>query len=89
MKSAFLNGDLNKEVYVAQPQGLVIDGAENKAYRLRKTLYRLKQAPRVWYSKTDSVIENVDSKEAKTSPLSTSSNKGIRCCKAKMGFLFV
>ena len=46
VKSAFLNGDLKEEVYIAQPPGFVIFGSENKVLRLRKALYGLRQAPR-------------------------------------------
>lgn len=57
VKSAFLNGDLEEEVYVSQPQGFMITGNENKVYKLRKALYGLKQAPRAWYSKIDSFFQ--------------------------------
>ena len=46
VKSAFLNGSLEEEVYVTQPPGFVIEGSEDKVYRLRKALYGLRQAPR-------------------------------------------
>lgn len=46
IKSAFLNGVLHEEVYVEQPLGFVIKCQEDKVYKLRKTLYELKQAPR-------------------------------------------
>jgi hypothetical protein len=46
VKSAFLNGDLAEEVYVKQAPGFVVKGAEHKVLRLRKALYRLRQAPR-------------------------------------------
>ena len=45
VKSTFLNGELEEEVYVEQPQGYIIEGQENKVFRLRKALYGLKQAP--------------------------------------------
>ncbi|KAK0607717.1 hypothetical protein LWI29_019074 [Acer saccharum] len=48
VKSAFLNGVLDEEVYVQQPQGYEIAGEENKVYKLKKTLYGLKQAPKAW-----------------------------------------
>ena len=50
VKSSFLNGYLEEEVYVEQPQGYEYPGQENKVYRLKKALYGLKQAPRSWYS---------------------------------------
>ncbi|GKB26996.1 retrovirus-related pol polyprotein from transposon TNT 1-94 [Tanacetum coccineum] len=53
VKSAFLHGEIEEKVYVEQPQGYVIPGAEHKVYRLKKALYGLKQAPRAWFSKID------------------------------------
>ena len=41
VKSAFLNGILEEEIYVEQPEGFVIDGKEDKVYRLHKALYGL------------------------------------------------
>ncbi|CAL9010595.1 unnamed protein product [Prunus brigantina] len=54
VKSAFLNGVLSEEVYVDQPSGFVIQGSEDKVYRLKKALYGLKQAPRAWYEEINS-----------------------------------
>ena len=54
VKSAFLNGDLEEEVYIEQPKGYMKKGNKDKVYRLRKVLYGLKQAPRAWNSKIDS-----------------------------------
>ncbi|CAM8926680.1 unnamed protein product [Rhodiola kirilowii] len=45
VKSAFLNGVLEEEVYVDQPSGNVQKGNENNVYKLKKALYGLKQAP--------------------------------------------
>jgi len=48
VKSAFLHGELNEEVYIEQPSGYVIKEAGKKVCRLRRALYGLKQAPRAW-----------------------------------------
>ncbi|KAK4399803.1 Retrovirus-related Pol polyprotein from transposon RE2 [Sesamum angolense] len=53
VKSAFLNGYIDEEIYVEQPQGFIAKGSEEKALRLKKALYGLKQAPRAWYSRID------------------------------------
>jgi hypothetical protein len=53
VKSAFLNGNLSKEVYVVQPPGFSVAGHEKKVLRLHKALYGLKQAPRAWNAKLD------------------------------------
>ncbi|KAL6322658.1 hypothetical protein AAG906_015344 [Vitis piasezkii] len=56
VKTAFLNGDLNEEVYMEQPEGFVLLGNENKVCKLVKSLYGLKQAPKQWHEKFDHVI---------------------------------
>jgi Reverse transcriptase (RNA-dependent DNA polymerase) len=49
VKSAFLNGFLDEEVYVQKPPGFINQTYPNHVYRLTKVLYGLKQAPRAWY----------------------------------------
>ena len=51
VKSAFLNGYINEEVYVEQPPGFEDDKRPNNVYKLKKALYGLKQAPRAWYER--------------------------------------
>ncbi|WZZ37877.1 hypothetical protein YC2023_034136 [Brassica napus] len=53
VKSAFLHGELNEEVFVEQPLGFEVRDAANKVYKLRKALYGLRQAPRAWYSRIE------------------------------------
>ena len=56
IKTAFLHGDLEEEVYVQQPHGFAAHGLEGKVCRLKKALYGLKQAPRAWYAKIDAFL---------------------------------
>jgi hypothetical protein len=51
VKTAFLYGVVNEELYLEQPEGFVLAGREKKVCRLKKCLYGLKQAPRVWNQK--------------------------------------
>ncbi|RVW39030.1 Retrovirus-related Pol polyprotein from transposon TNT 1-94 [Vitis vinifera] len=53
VKSAFLHGELNEEIFIEQPCGYVQKGNEQKVYKLNKALYGLKQAPCAWYSRIE------------------------------------
>ena len=53
VKSAFLNGYLEEEVYIEQPDGLILGNDAKLVCRPRKALYGLKQAPRAWYYRLD------------------------------------
>jgi hypothetical protein len=65
VKSAFLNGDLQEEVYVAQPAGFVVEGAEHKVLKLKKALYGLRQAPSAWNVKLDSCLLSLGFQKSK------------------------
>ncbi|GKA36968.1 zinc finger, CCHC-type containing protein [Tanacetum coccineum] len=56
LKTTFLNGELEEEVYMNQPQGFIMPGNENKVCKLIKSLYGLKQAPKQWHQKFDEVV---------------------------------
>eukprot|EP00253_Pinus_taeda_P002775 PITA_02775 len=56
VKSAFLNGDLEEEVYIEQPDGFILGNDPNLVCRLKKALYDLKQAPRAWYYRLDKYL---------------------------------
>ncbi|GJU74508.1 retrovirus-related pol polyprotein from transposon TNT 1-94 [Tanacetum coccineum] len=61
VKTAFLNCDLDEEVYMKQPEGFVLPGHENKVCKLKKSLYGLKQTPKQWHDKFDkSILSNDD-----------------------------
>ena len=53
VKSAFLNGELEEQVYMEQPDGFQVQETENHVYMLKKALYGLKKSPRAWYSRID------------------------------------
>jgi hypothetical protein len=57
VKTVFLHGDLEEEIYMEQPEGFRVKGKEDYVCRLKKSLYGLKQAPRQWYKKFESVME--------------------------------
>ncbi|GJZ54560.1 retrovirus-related pol polyprotein from transposon TNT 1-94 [Tanacetum coccineum] len=56
VKSAFLNGFINEEVYVAQPPGFIDFEKPDHVYKLKKALYGLKQAPKAWYDRLKSFL---------------------------------
>ncbi|GJW86411.1 retrovirus-related pol polyprotein from transposon TNT 1-94 [Tanacetum coccineum] len=51
VKSTFLNGFINEEVYVVQPPGFIDFEKPDHVYKLKKALYGLKQAPKAWYDR--------------------------------------
>jgi hypothetical protein len=55
VKTAFLNGELESEVYMKPPPGIQIP--RGKVLRLRRSLYGLKQSPRSWYDKFRKTME--------------------------------
>lgn len=59
VKTAFLHGDLDKEIYMKQPEGFEVKGKESLVCKLKRSLYGLKQAPRQWYKRFDSFIKGV------------------------------
>ena len=56
VKSAFLNGFIEEEVYVEQPLGFESFDFPNHVFKLSKALYGLKQAPRAWYERLSNFL---------------------------------
>ena len=65
VKTAFLNGDINEELYMKQPEGFVKPGEEQKVCQIKKALYGLKQSARSWNQKIDSVLKTNGFKQSK------------------------
>ena len=57
VKSAYLNGDLEEDIYMEQPEGYVVPGQEHLVCKLNKSLYGLKQAGRTWHLKIDIALK--------------------------------
>ncbi|KAJ9556623.1 LOW QUALITY PROTEIN: hypothetical protein OSB04_011237 [Centaurea solstitialis] len=68
VKCAFLNGVLQEEVYVEQPEGFVDPRYPNHVYVLNKALYGLKQAPRAWYETLTDYLLGVGYKKGTIDP---------------------
>nr|GEV49026.1 retrotransposon protein, putative, Ty1-copia subclass [Tanacetum cinerariifolium] len=56
VKTAFLHSSLKEDVYVCQPKGFIDADHPSHVYKLKKALYRLKQAPRAWYDELSTFL---------------------------------
>ena len=56
VKTAFLNGELDEEIYMEQPTGFVEEGNKHKVCKLLKSIYGLKQSSRQWYFRFQEVV---------------------------------
>ena len=59
VKSAFLNGVVEEEMYVEHPLDSETHDRESHVCRLKKALYDLKQAPRTWYTRIESFLSSL------------------------------
>jgi len=57
VKYVFLNGDLEEEVYIEQPEGFILGNDEKLVCKLKRPFYGLKQAPRAWYYHLDKYLQ--------------------------------
>jgi hypothetical protein len=86
VKSTFLNGYINEEVYVEQPSGFKDDKKPNYVYKLKNALYGLKQAPRAWYERSKDFLLSKWFKWARLTPLFSLRRfaKTYLCCKSML-----
>jgi hypothetical protein len=59
VKTTFLNGNIEHEVFVEQQDGFLLHNKGTHVCKLRKALYGLKQAPRVWYDRIDGFLKSM------------------------------
>jgi len=68
VSTAFLNGTLQEEVYMQQPEGFVKKGEEHLVCKLRKSIYGLKQAPRCWNMVLDAYLKDLKFVQSASDP---------------------
>jgi transposase InsO family protein len=68
VKTAFLHGELEEEIYLVQPEGLEVPGQEHLVCKLKKSLYGLKQSPRCWNTKLNGFLEEQGFKRCISDP---------------------
>ena len=66
VKTVFLNGVVEEQVYVEQPLGFETHDRETYVCRLKKALYVLKQEPMTWYGRIDSFLTSLGFTKSKT-----------------------
>ncbi|GKE76022.1 putative ribonuclease H-like domain-containing protein [Tanacetum coccineum] len=71
VKSAFLYGKIDEEVYVSQPPGFLDPKYPQKVYKVVKALYGLHQAPRAWYATLSTFLLQMDTEEEPLTKLSS------------------
>jgi hypothetical protein len=68
VKTAFLNGAIEEEVYIEQPQGFEVHSRDTHVCRLKKALYGIKQDPRAWYARMDNYLTRLGFSKSHVDP---------------------
>ena len=68
VKTVFLNGEIEEEVYVEQPEGFVIHNEKYHVCRLKKSPFGLNKEPHVWYEKMDGFLMSLGFKKSVANP---------------------
>ena len=66
--TAFLNGELNEDIYMKQPEGFEVKGKEHLVCKLNQSLYGLKQLPRCWNKALNSQLKKMHFKQLENDP---------------------
>ena len=65
VRTTFLNGFIEEEVYIEQPQGFEVEDRKTHVCKLKKALYELKQGLRTWYGRINSFLTSLGSTKSK------------------------
>ena len=68
VKTTFLIGVIEEEVYIEKPQGFEVNGRDSHVCKLKKALYGLKQALHTWYVRIDGYLLGLDFTKSKENP---------------------
>jgi hypothetical protein len=68
VKTTFLNGEIEEEVYIEQPEGFVVHNDKSHVCRCKKALYGIKKSPRAWYEKMDGFLMSLGFKKSDVDP---------------------
>eukprot|EP00253_Pinus_taeda_P003110 PITA_03110 len=68
VKTVFLNGVIEEEVYIEQPEGFEVFSSESHVCRLKRALYGLKQAPHAWYTRIDNYFTKLGFSKSEADP---------------------
>ena len=68
VKTAFLNGRVDEEIYIAQPEGYIVPGHETDVCRLNKSIYGICQAGRIWYKTLHDALIDFGFVQSKADP---------------------
>jgi len=68
VKTTLLNGELEEEIYMEQPQGFMHQGGEHLVCKLHKSMYGLKQSPRTWNQKLDAFFKGIEFMKSEVDP---------------------
>ncbi len=74
--AAFLNGVLQEDVYMEQPEGFVVEGKESLVCKLKHSLYGLKQSPRCWNSALDTHLKSIGFVQSSNDPCIYTATEG-------------
>uniref|UniRef100_A0A7N2R0F3 Integrase catalytic domain-containing protein n=1 Tax=Quercus lobata TaxID=97700 RepID=A0A7N2R0F3_QUELO len=89
VKTAFLHGDLEEDLYMIQPEGFIAQGQENLVCKLRNSLYGLKQALRQWYKKFDSFMHRIGFKRCEADHCCYFAMKDLGAAKQILGMRII